>query len=103
MGIEKEPASREPRRDVSLREDVQLAGSRARCPYCHAEVGAPGERWVACGVCLARHHEGCWKESRSCATCRSPAFLSRGRRLEPWLVLAALLVLAAPVALALAL
>lgn len=53
------------------RDDVRVKGGATRCPFCHDEVAARGNRWVACRVCLARHHAACWRESRRCAACGS--------------------------------
>ena len=62
-----------------------------RCPYCHASV-VPGDESVAsCEQCGAVHHDACWSESRSCASCRAPVSLEsvRRRRRRRWLALLA--------------
>jgi hypothetical protein len=61
-------------------EEVSVAGSLARCPYCHDEVAPGAGEWVACESCLARHHEACWNESGRCATCKGTRFLARADR-----------------------
>ncbi len=50
-------------------EGLRLPGSPTRCPFCHDDVATQGA--VACGECLARHHEECWNEQGVCASCRS--------------------------------
>ena len=55
----------------------KVATSLSRCPYCHEEVRAERADWVACEGCLARHHQSCWSEHGSCATCHSRGALAR--------------------------
>jgi hypothetical protein len=59
------PPPADPR--LADRPDVRVATSR--CPYCHEEV-SPASADV-CRDCLARHHGGCWGESKGCAACGS--------------------------------
>lgn len=81
---EKPRATAEPLAAVAPRDDVRVASSRARCPFCHADVDADAADWVACKGCLARHHLPCWGESGACATCGEHRFLpaTTGRRGE---------------------
>lgn len=51
------------------RDDVRVEASPVRCPYCHEQVGPEDAGWVACGGCLARHHDACWDEGGACAAC----------------------------------
>lgn len=53
------------------RSDLRVVQSATRCPFCHEEIAVLGRDWVACRECLARHHEACWREGGSCATCAS--------------------------------
>lgn len=53
----------------SRRDDVRVGASPVRCPYCHEGVDPGDPTWVACGACLARHHEACWDERGACSTC----------------------------------
>ncbi len=48
---------------------VEFNHTPNRCPYCHVDVRYVEENWVACGACLARHHEACWREINRCSTC----------------------------------
>lgn len=58
-----------------------------RCPYCHEPVAPTRESVASCKRCRAVHHEACWSESRSCASCRGARSLEhlRRRRVERWL------------------
>jgi hypothetical protein len=60
---------REPAPEVVERADVKVAGSLARCPYCHEGIATDAPNWVSCRSCLARHHEDCWKERLACSSC----------------------------------
>lgn len=51
------------------RDDVKVGGSPVRCPYCHEGVQPGDPKLVACGGCLARHHDACWDERGACSTC----------------------------------
>ena len=73
-------AEREREVEERRHEDVSVAGSLARCPFCHDEVAPGAADWVACESCLARHHETCWNESACCATCQGTRFLARRDR-----------------------
>lgn len=53
----------------AARDDVRLARSPQRCPYCHEGVGPADAGQVACQGCLARHHAACWTEAGRCAAC----------------------------------
>lgn len=53
----------------SRRDDVKVGASPVRCPYCHEGVDPGDPTWVACGACLARHHDACWDERGACSTC----------------------------------
>ena len=53
-----------------------------RCPYCHDDLTAASDPWVACATCLARHHHSCWSESDGCASCRSLSGLLPARALQ---------------------
>jgi hypothetical protein len=76
MEKEKQPPERKPAEEPTpLRDDVQVAASRARCPFCRDEVAAEGTDWVACRGCLARHHVGCWGEHGACSACGESKFL----------------------------
>ena len=44
-----------------------------RCPFCHDDVDATREVWIACGACLARHHSECWFEANACSSCKNPS------------------------------
>src|SRR5581483_7666534 len=57
----------------------KLATNLSRCPYCHADVHPEASDWVACAGCLARHHQGCWNEHGSCASCHGRETLARKR------------------------
>jgi hypothetical protein len=84
--VEKEhgrPVIREPAPDVVERNDVHVAGSLARCPFCHANLSADENEWVACRGCLARHHLGCWGEVGACSTCGRTDFMSAFTRRQP--------------------
>jgi hypothetical protein len=59
-----------PRETVAEKPDeIKLAVSPARCPFCHAGVSLETQDWVACEGCLARHHATCWRENGSCSSC----------------------------------
>ncbi|MDF1664721.1 MAG: hypothetical protein P1V97_23380, partial [Planctomycetota bacterium] len=45
--------------------------SPTRCPYCHDSIEITAGAWVACGDCLARHHDECHSEHSACASCGS--------------------------------
>lgn len=65
------PAERpEPAPEPAARKDVKIDGSPTRCPFCHEGVDTSEKGWVACGGCMARHHEACWDERGACASCR---------------------------------
>ena len=55
---------------------IRVAGSAVRCPFCDQSIDVNGDRWAACGACLARHHAGCWAESVVCASCRNETLLA---------------------------
>src|SRR4051794_212332 len=61
----------EPPVESGPRDDVRAATSPVRCPFCHSDVSPDARDWVACRACLARHHAGCWNESKACASCRA--------------------------------
>lgn len=63
--------SRVPELENSEDAHVHFAHSPTRCPYCHDSVDLEGERWVACGDCLARHHDDCHRDHGRCASCDS--------------------------------
>lgn len=78
--MEKEPPKPPAERPASpeepaLRDDVHVAASRARCPFCHEAVSPEATDWVACRGCLARHHVGCWGEHGACSACGEAKFL----------------------------
>ena len=54
---------------------IRVAASPVRCPFCHDGVDV-AETWVACGVCLARHHADCWEERSACASCKAAVLLA---------------------------
>lgn len=70
-----------------------------RCPFCHEECASAKDA-CACAECLARHHRGCWDESRGCASCRGTRLLELakqpaeappyGAALDSWLKLGVL-------------
>jgi hypothetical protein len=64
----------------------KLIASRSRCPYCHEDVRAERLDWVACEGCLARHHQTCWNERGSCASCHARGSLAPPRRARRALV-----------------
>lgn len=81
--------------DKSLHETPAVAGPQPvlnlvvrRCPYCHDTVDIQLDRWVACGGCVAVHHETCLDESRQCASCGYQQTRGRAgrRRALRWLV-----------------
>jgi hypothetical protein len=82
------PAVREPAPEPTLREDIVVRASPVRCPYCHDELSVERAAWVVCRSCLARHHEGCWRESKTCASCGHALALSgeplEGRTTAAW-------------------
>lgn len=82
---------------------VRPGQGRARCPFCHDELGS-GATWVACVECLARHHDACWSEGRGCATCGggegAGRVAARGRMGASTVALAALALVAAVAGLA---
>src|SRR5438094_771654 len=53
-----------------------LGASPIRCPWCHDAVAVPSGQWVACALCLARHHADCWAEATACASCRQRVLLT---------------------------
>lgn len=67
------PTAREPAPVVIERDDVRVAASRTRCPFCHSSFA--DDEWVACRECLARHHVACWGENGACATCAATRFI----------------------------
>lgn len=69
------PIVRDPAPEVAARGDVRVAGSLARCPYCHSDIVPRDSEWVACWGCLARHHPDCWDETGKCSTCGHDRFL----------------------------
>jgi hypothetical protein len=71
----REPA--EPAPDVAPRDDVRIAASPVRCPYCHDGVAPEAPDPLVCRSCLARHHEPCWKESLRCGACGHAQALTR--------------------------
>lgn len=84
--------------DAPPRDDVHVAGSPVRCPFCHEHVAVDALDWVACVGCLARHHHVCWHEGARCAACGGRELLV-GRRRLPWAAFAlASLILVAAVA-----
>lgn len=54
---------------VAPRDDVHVARSPLRCPFCHEGVATEEPDWVACAGCLARHHAPCWREGARCGAC----------------------------------
>jgi len=48
-----------------------------RCPFCHEGIDLEADAWLACSDCLARHHNDCWAELGSCASCRGAGRLER--------------------------
>jgi hypothetical protein len=54
---------------VIEREDVRVASSLVRCPFCHADITPDADDWIACRGCMARSHTACWKEAGRCGTC----------------------------------
>lgn len=54
---------------------VAVKSTALRCPFCLDSVEASKKSWVACAGCLARHHRGCWRESKRCASCGSTKHL----------------------------
>jgi hypothetical protein len=77
------PRATERAPDPTVREDVRVAGSLVRCPYCHSELSPGKSDWVACKDCLARHHVTCWKELGRCSTCGGESSLSQSIRFLP--------------------
>lgn len=70
MGLEHEKPRPERLPEPAPRDDVRVAASALRCPFCHESVEPEASDWLACKLCLARHHEGCWVEGRRrCAAC----------------------------------
>lgn len=47
-----------------------------RCPFCREDVRLEAGAWLACALCLARHHQGCWRELGRCASCGDGAHLA---------------------------
>src|SRR5579883_1036454 len=62
---------------------MNVAESRLRCPFCHADIGPRSDDWVACRDCLARHHRACWSELHACSTCGRRGFLGVVREILP--------------------
>ncbi|HZU97311.1 MAG TPA: RING finger protein [Planctomycetota bacterium] len=58
---------------------IHVTASPVRCPFCHDDLEL-GAEWVACGVCLARHHTDCWQEGNACASCKAALPLAPTRR-----------------------
>lgn len=48
----------------------------SRCPFCREDVRLEAGAWLACALCLARHHQGCWRELGRCASCGDGAHLA---------------------------
>jgi hypothetical protein len=61
------------------RVKVEVDRSPNRCPYCHDEVLAAEEDWLACADCLARHHDECWRELGRCSSCGRDRSLALNR------------------------
>ena len=72
---------REERRPQPAGQDeVRVAGSPVRCPFCHEDVRREAEAWVACAGCMARHHQDCWDEAGRCGSCGGAERLAPERR-----------------------
>ena len=65
----------EPAPAVAPRDDVKIAVSPVRCPYCHDDIPLEKDDWVVCKACLARHHTACWREGKKCSACGLKACL----------------------------
>jgi tetratricopeptide (TPR) repeat protein len=68
---------------VPRRDDVKVAASPVRCPFCHADVAPAADDWVACRGCLARHHAGCWEEAKRCSACGHDVALPSNVKARP--------------------
>ncbi len=65
------------------KHEVKVGASPVRCPFCHEHV-APGDpALVACGGCLARHHDACWDERGACSSCGAVQRLVADARTGP--------------------
>lgn len=69
MEDEKPSAPSERPAEPQARDDVHVAGSQVRCPFCHGRVEPETDDWSACQRCLARHHQPCWSEHGRCGSC----------------------------------
>lgn len=54
------------------RTDLDMAVQRPRCPFCHDPIELEDSK-QACVECMAWHHDACWSEHGSCATCQAVA------------------------------
>jgi hypothetical protein len=73
--VRKQSAPAEPAPAVAPREDVKVATSPLRCPFCHDDIPLDRDDWVVCKACLARHHTACWREGKKCSACGQGACL----------------------------
>lgn len=69
----------QPRPLEPLQSSVNMDKSPTRCPFCHEGFRAE-QRTLVCDDCLSRHHEECWGDHGSCASCQSQNALSRSQQ-----------------------
>jgi hypothetical protein len=62
-----------------VRNDLKVARSAIRCPFCHGDVEPSRHDWVVCRSCVARHHATCWEERDACSSCGERAHLVEAR------------------------
>ena len=80
MEKERKPFLKEAAPAIVERDDVRVATSLVRCPFCHTGIAPDATEWVACFGCLARHHATCWDERGACSTCGEKRSVSQASR-----------------------